>query len=92
MEKKICHAARSSAGKDVGKQYLFCLNIEAENRQDPRRQYKYRFPGICYPSQKEIVVSDTFFPSITSRRNVGIPPTLKTDHAQSEVGKAWLEN
>ena len=24
-------------------------------------------------------------------RNVGIPPTLKTDNAQSEVGKAWSD-
>eukprot|EP00957_Ditylum_brightwellii_P140635 10713595-Ditylum_brightwellii.AAC.1 len=45
----------------------YYLNIESENRQDPRRHYKYQFPGICLPRQRETVASDTFFPSATSR-------------------------
>jgi hypothetical protein len=46
----------------------FYLNIEAENREDPRKHYKYRFPGLRYPRQKETVATDTFFPSVKSRR------------------------
>eukprot|EP00957_Ditylum_brightwellii_P011816 891034-Ditylum_brightwellii.AAC.1 len=96
----------------------YYLNVESEKRQDCRRHYKYRFPGLRLPRQRETVASDTFFPSVTSRRgntcsqffvgldsdqwevypmrseshnvsafqdycrNVGIPPTLKTDNAQ----------
>eukprot|EP00957_Ditylum_brightwellii_P197875 15074367-Ditylum_brightwellii.AAC.1 len=51
-------------------QYSTCfyLNVEAENRQDPRKYYKYRFPGIRCPRQRETVASDTFFPSVISKR------------------------
>eukprot|EP00957_Ditylum_brightwellii_P023218 1752261-Ditylum_brightwellii.AAC.1 len=45
----------------------FYLNIEDKNREDPRKHYKYRFPGLRYPRQKEMVATDTFFPSIKSR-------------------------
>eukprot|EP00957_Ditylum_brightwellii_P188860 14376047-Ditylum_brightwellii.AAC.1 len=31
----------------------FYLNIEAENKEDPRKHYKYHFPGLRYPRQKE---------------------------------------
>eukprot|EP00957_Ditylum_brightwellii_P086439 6576534-Ditylum_brightwellii.AAC.1 len=48
----------------------FYLNVKLENRQDPRRHYKYWFPGICHPRQMETVASDTFFPSVTSRKGV----------------------
>eukprot|EP00957_Ditylum_brightwellii_P019496 1470882-Ditylum_brightwellii.AAC.1 len=46
----------------------FYLNAEAENRQDPRKHYMYRFPGIRYPRQRETVASDTFFPSVMPKR------------------------
>eukprot|EP00957_Ditylum_brightwellii_P050520 3831855-Ditylum_brightwellii.AAC.1 len=48
----------------------FYLNVEAKNRQDPRMHYKYRFPGIRYPRQRETVALDTFFPSVTSKRGI----------------------
>eukprot|EP00957_Ditylum_brightwellii_P082107 6243947-Ditylum_brightwellii.AAC.1 len=40
----------------------FILNIEAKNREDPRKHYKYHFPELRYPRQKETVTTDTFFP------------------------------
>eukprot|EP00957_Ditylum_brightwellii_P192357 14643328-Ditylum_brightwellii.AAC.1 len=40
----------------------------SENRQDPKRHFKYRFPGLRYPRLKEPVASDMFFPSIKSRQ------------------------
>eukprot|EP00957_Ditylum_brightwellii_P160867 12248199-Ditylum_brightwellii.AAC.1 len=46
----------------------FYLNIEAENREDPKKHYKFCFPGLRYPRQKETVATDTFFPSVKSRR------------------------
>eukprot|EP00957_Ditylum_brightwellii_P006329 480075-Ditylum_brightwellii.AAC.1 len=46
----------------------YYLNIETEDRQDPRRHYKYWFPGIRLPRQRETVASGTFFLSVTSRR------------------------
>eukprot|EP00957_Ditylum_brightwellii_P072428 5504163-Ditylum_brightwellii.AAC.1 len=44
------------------------FNVEVENRQDPRQNFKYRFPGIRYPRQTETVASDTFFPTVKTRR------------------------
>eukprot|EP00957_Ditylum_brightwellii_P094410 7189035-Ditylum_brightwellii.AAC.1 len=38
------------------------------NRQDPRQHFKYRFPGIRYPRKTETVASDTFFPTVKTRR------------------------
>eukprot|EP00957_Ditylum_brightwellii_P197387 15038580-Ditylum_brightwellii.AAC.3 len=43
----------------------FCLNIEAKNREDPRKHYKYCSPGLQYPRQKEMVATDAFFPTST---------------------------
>eukprot|EP00957_Ditylum_brightwellii_P068292 5184727-Ditylum_brightwellii.AAC.1 len=40
---------------------IFHLNVEAESREDPRRHYKYCFPGLQYPKQKETVAMDMFF-------------------------------
>eukprot|EP00957_Ditylum_brightwellii_P102722 7828873-Ditylum_brightwellii.AAC.1 len=44
------------------------FNVEVENRQDPLQHCKYRFPGIRYPRQTETVTSDTFFPTVKTRR------------------------
>eukprot|EP00957_Ditylum_brightwellii_P019850 1497934-Ditylum_brightwellii.AAC.1 len=44
------------------------LNIKAKNREEPRKHYKYHFPGLQYPRQKETVATDTLFPSIKLRR------------------------
>eukprot|EP00957_Ditylum_brightwellii_P021173 1596332-Ditylum_brightwellii.AAC.1 len=38
------------------------FNMEMENMQGPCQHFKYRFPGIRYPRQPEIVASDTFSP------------------------------
>ena len=47
-----------------------CLyqHVECENREDPRRHLKSRFPGLRLKRQREEVHSDTFFPSHTSNR------------------------
>eukprot|EP00957_Ditylum_brightwellii_P100658 7672164-Ditylum_brightwellii.AAC.1 len=45
----------------------FYLSIEAENQQDPRHHFRYRFPGLRLPRQHETVASDMFFPSVKSR-------------------------
>eukprot|EP00957_Ditylum_brightwellii_P052210 3958960-Ditylum_brightwellii.AAC.1 len=60
--KKIAMLPDQAVKKTLENSTCFYLNIDAENRQDPRRHYKYRFPGICYPRQREVVASDTFFP------------------------------
>eukprot|EP00957_Ditylum_brightwellii_P067878 5152530-Ditylum_brightwellii.AAC.1 len=33
------------------------FNVEMENRQDPHRHFKHRFPGIRHPRQTETVAS-----------------------------------
>eukprot|EP00957_Ditylum_brightwellii_P001662 129070-Ditylum_brightwellii.AAC.1 len=44
------------------------FNVEVENRQDPHRHFKYRFPGIRYPRQTETVALETFFLTVKTRR------------------------
>ena len=44
------------------------LTVEVENRQDPQKHYKSRFPGLRLPRQCETVALDTFFPSAKSDR------------------------
>lgn len=103
----------------------FYINVEAENRQDPRRYLKSRFPGLRINRQNETVATDTFFPSQTSARGNtcsqffcgqesdqwavyplkteshntealqdyfrkhGAPSAIRSDNAQSELGKDW---
>eukprot|EP00957_Ditylum_brightwellii_P162836 12399933-Ditylum_brightwellii.AAC.1 len=55
----------------------FYLNIDAENRQDPMRQYKYHFLQICNPRQREVVASDMFFPSTNQTNGKYTPCNLK---------------
>ena len=43
-------------------------NLEAENRQDPRRHFRWCAPGLRVPRLNEEVASDTFFPSVKSKR------------------------
>eukprot|EP00957_Ditylum_brightwellii_P204111 15337752-Ditylum_brightwellii.AAC.1 len=71
------------------------FNVEVENRQDPLWHFEYRFLGIRYPrwevyllkaeSHNEVALQDY-------SRNVGVPPILKTDNAQSEVRRAWRDH
>ena len=44
------------------------LNVDMDNRENPREHYQSRFPGLKFPRQKERVATDTFFPSVTSSR------------------------
>eukprot|EP00957_Ditylum_brightwellii_P034819 2638436-Ditylum_brightwellii.AAC.1 len=44
------------------------FNVEMENRQDPHCHFKYRFPGIRYLRQTEIVALNKFFPTVKMRR------------------------
>ncbi|MGH7954571.1 MAG: hypothetical protein ACREOZ_01270, partial [Gloeomargaritales cyanobacterium] len=46
----------------------FCMSVECENRDDPRRHIMTRTPGLRLPRQNKTVYSDTYFPSITSER------------------------
>eukprot|EP00957_Ditylum_brightwellii_P022316 1684378-Ditylum_brightwellii.AAC.1 len=47
--------------------YLY-FNVKMENRQDLHQHFKYRFLGIRYPRQTETVASNTFFPTVKTRR------------------------
>ena len=42
--------------------------MEEENIQEPRRHYRYIFPGLRYHRKIETVASDTFFPKAKSSR------------------------
>jgi hypothetical protein len=46
----------------------YYMSTEAKTRQDPRRHLKSRTPGIRSRQQNKTVVSDAFFPSVTSDR------------------------
>ena len=106
----------------------FYMNVECENRQNPRHHYKSRFPALRLKRQNEMVASDTFFPSIQTNRGhtcsqffagtksdrwevfplksecnngtalqdysrrIGVPPSIKTDCAQSELGTIWTDH
>ena len=40
--------------------------VEVENRMDPRRNLQSRFPGLRNNRIKELVSTDTFYPSETT--------------------------
>eukprot|EP00957_Ditylum_brightwellii_P000392 30706-Ditylum_brightwellii.AAC.1 len=61
MEKEVCHVSRSNGGEDTEEFNRFYLNVEAENREDPRKYYKCHFPALWYPRQKEMVATDMVF-------------------------------
>ena len=44
----------------------FYPSVEADNEQDPRGHHRYMLPGLRYPRKREIVASDTFFPTVKS--------------------------
>lgn len=44
------------------------LSVDSDVRENMRRHYKSRFPGLRHPRQHEMVATDTFFPSVKSRR------------------------
>jgi hypothetical protein len=46
----------------------YYMNVEIENRQNPRDHVKSRFPGLRNKRQNEAVASDTFFPAVISNR------------------------
>ena len=40
--------------------------MEDDNRQEPRRNYRYKFPGLRCPIKVQTVASDTFFTTAKS--------------------------
>ena len=44
------------------------INVECENREDPRKHLKSRFPFLREKRLNEEVHSDTFFPSVKTDR------------------------
>ena len=127
-EKRLALLPEEVIQKTLQNTTHFYLNVEDENRKDPRKHYRCRFPGLRIPRQKEIVASDTFFPTVKSSRGntcsqffvgitsdrwevfpmkkesnngealqdysrkVGLPMAIKTDNAQSEIGRTWTDH
>lgn len=104
------------------------MQVENENRGEPREHYQSLCPGLRNFRQNETVASDTYFPTrITNQghtcgqmfigvdsdfwvtyplkneasngealqdytRTYGCPNIIKTDNAQSELGRTWLKH
>ena len=104
------------------------MNVENEQRDEPREHYQSLCPGLKNHRQKETVASDTYFPTrVTNQghtcwqmfvgldsdfwvtyplkteatngealqdytRTHGCPNIIKTDNAQSELGKTWTKH
>ena len=63
------------------------MTIGCENGSVPRDHYRSHVLGPQYPRQVEKAATDTCLSF--SDYTVGIPNTLKSDNAQSEMGSLW---
>ena len=68
----------------------FYLSVEGENRKDLRRHYRYRFPGLRYPRQREKVVSNTFFLYLNHHMLILVHNYLWELYQKSGVYTPWV--
>ena len=67
----------------------YYLSVEEYNRQCPRRQYKYCYPGLRYPRQQLTVASDNFFPKIKYSRGNTISQFFVANTYDKKGNQKW---